>query len=181
LPSIHFGTDGQSLDMSALNNANFIVQGSRAGFTSLTHTLFVVYVNNQAGDGSIVEFYSSFEYLNANDGGTREVFFGGSSLQDPTSSPIPTAGSSEIVSATFDSSETNMYVNGANHGNYSYPLISSSGDGDFSVWCKEANVSEIIVFDHALKNEERQAVEAYLAKKYNIKVIKNTPADAPVI
>lgn len=71
-----------------------------------------------------------------------------------------------------------MYVNGANHGNCN-GSATSNGVNNFTIWSKEVNLSEIIVFDHVLKNEERQLVEDYLAKKYGIKVAKNTSDDAP--
>jgi prepilin-type N-terminal cleavage/methylation domain-containing protein len=80
------------------------------------------------------------------------------------------SSNAEIASFTVDS-KFNLYVNGSN------VISSTRGGGDLSTYGRFGinggyfYVSEMIVYDHALKDEERQSVEQYLGKKYGVKVV----------
>jgi hypothetical protein len=86
----------------------------------------------------------------------------------------------EIISVTFGGADNqfNSYVNGSNVA--SDYLWNGTGSGSFGIFGWESYVSEIIFYDHILKDEERQSIEQYLGSKYGIEVVKTaTPAPTP--
>ncbi len=86
----------------------------------------------------------------------------------------------ELISATHTGTTTALYLNGANEGPSTTSASMNSPVSQYIVgnhgttgatppWM--GYLCEIIVFDRALKTEERRAVEAYLGKKWGIRVI----------
>ena len=85
------------------------------------------------------------------------------------SSTASTASSSvEIISTTFDGSSFNLFLNG--NSKTSGALTSNTTPTNFNITGSDSYISEIIVFDRALKNQERRDIEDYLGEKYNVAV-----------
>jgi prepilin-type N-terminal cleavage/methylation domain-containing protein len=81
--------------------------------------------------------------------------------------------STEIASMTSDSSYANLYINGKNEvPNEVITVPSSAGSFLINFENGQGYLSELILFDRALKDEERQEVEQYLGKKYGVNVVK---------
>jgi len=88
--------------------------------------------------------------------------------------------SSEVISATHNGATSALYVNGLSEGpsvpnatmitpTIRYVVGNSFTSALGTPWM--GYIAEIIVFERALKNEERQAIEDYLGKKWGIKVL----------
>ena len=183
LPSVRFDADG-ALNLS---NDTFANSGTDVGLPIKYLTYFIVYQTADSGANVEVENDSdatgyTVRYDHTTSARSFEYPQGAGSLQT-TGGPTPSVA--EIVSITLDSTSSNMYVNGVNAASISglaSATSSGSSDGIFQLnnnGSEAENFSELIIFDRALKNEERQSVEEYLGKKYGIKVVKNTSAEAP--
>jgi prepilin-type N-terminal cleavage/methylation domain-containing protein len=177
LPSLYFNGDSQEFDLS---NSNYQSEICCNGLPSNDTTLFVVYMTTTAEDSYMEIFNLGSGRWNYDLDGIREFYTTGGTVHnftDTSSSTFPSSSVPEIVSTTLDKSTINMYVNGVNHRSAS-AVSPIDADGDFWIYGNNLNVSEIIVFDRALKTEERQSIESYLGKKYGIKVSASTAGSA---
>jgi prepilin-type N-terminal cleavage/methylation domain-containing protein len=159
LPSIYFG-DGYA-ELSAVTETTE-VDGNLFSFANAKQTLFCVYkvgVDNSNVNGS----WGYYILLIA---GNPYSFEGGYVSGGQVSSDV------EIASIT-NGNNTNLYVNGSSvistdQNIYSNGVLFLQGDNYY--------ISEIIIFDRILKDEERHSVEQYLGKKYGVEVaITATP------
>ncbi len=177
IPSLYFkgiSTTGAHLETSAISlpsNNNF--------------TLFLVFKSEDANSStSRIAFYygntaaNGFGYLKgaAVNPGERMVLFGGSAYNRTSNSDSTT--NPEIISLTYKGTTSALYVNGSSRTLYDvgsmktpsstyFPSIGAAYDNN-EPW--QGYISEVILFDHALKNSERQDIEKYLGKKYSINV-----------
>jgi prepilin-type N-terminal cleavage/methylation domain-containing protein len=136
-------------------------------------TIFLVYLLASENNSMLIHannlLYSPYldggRYL-LHSGNGNPVFY--SAVSEP---PL----SVEMSSLTSKNSYANLYINGSNKLANKNPSFMQYSD-DFLVGGGNSYISELIVFDRALKDEERQAVEQYLGKKYGVSVVKeNTP------
>lgn len=95
------------------------------------------------------------------------------------------SNTAQVISATYDGAIMNLYGNGISTGApqtrpYTPSLtavfrigIGSSGDGSSSSAVKypfDGHIGEIIIYNRALKTDERKDVEKYLGKKWGVAV-----------
>ena len=82
------------------------------------------------------------------------------------------SASKKILGATFDTSASFLYLNGASCGSGSgVNLIGSNSDffvGRLGPYSASHKIGEVIIYNRVLTTEERQQVEAYLNSKYQI-------------
>jgi prepilin-type N-terminal cleavage/methylation domain-containing protein len=99
---------------------------------------------------------------------------GGGSDWSSYTIPAYTSPVAAITTFTYDTSRnTTLYINGTSYGAqnrviYAYPsgyYIGSNANG-YSLYT--GYIGEIIIFNRTLKNSERQIIESYLAKKWEI-------------
>ena len=80
-----------------------------------------------------------------------------------------------IISALKDDAGNKLFVDGASVANATANTYNTSNliSGTFKIGggANNAEIYEIIVFSNALIDSDRQAIEGYLSKKYNIKVV----------
>jgi hypothetical protein len=111
--------------------------------------------------------------------GKRAFFFAGQSASHTTTAN--STSNPEVISGTFAGGAGGafqMYVNGVlqtldiNTGQISVPVENFRLGADDSTgnqrW--KGFISELIIFDGAMKNADRIEIERYLGKKYGIKV-----------
>ena len=82
------------------------------------------------------------------------------------------SASKKILGATFDTSASFLYLNGASCGSGSgVNLIGSNNDffvGRLGPYSSSHKIGEVIIYNRVLTTPERQQVEAYLNSKYQI-------------
>ena len=83
------------------------------------------------------------------------------------------SASKKILGATFDTSASFLYLNGASCGSGSgVNLIGSNSDffvgRKVNPYSDSYKIGEVIIYNRVLTTEERQQVEAYLNSKYQI-------------
>lgn len=129
-------------------------------------------LNGSAGDGWNIRQSSD---------STAKRLLSFSSVNDSTGTATMTL-SPEVLSIAYDGTTLTMYVNGASStistptGTMTAPATGliigghdvSTGIIANTVW--KGCIGEIIIYDHALKSEERKSVEKYLGKKWGIGV-----------
>jgi prepilin-type N-terminal cleavage/methylation domain-containing protein len=175
LPSLYFA--GQ-MDLSNGNYAaNICCKGLSIGAT----TAFIVYDISSAD--SYIQLWSengrSAWTYQVNDGDPFVRSFYSYNAIGTDHFGLAAISSPEIASATIDASGVKVYINGVNKVNNDAPQdIRTGSGGGFWIYSLASHVSEIIIFDRALKNEERQSVEAYLGKKYGIKVTASSASSS---
>jgi len=180
LPSLYIGNDSR---------AYFALKTSENCCTALpqsTFTTFVVYKTNDPdsylkvwNDGAGNINYRWEFVIGENDPLVRSAYVGGNARPSVDFEGGSTSvGASEIASYVLSNSALNLYINGENaNGISATPInITVLNNGYFGIYGYRVYVSELIVFNRKLKNEERQSVEEYLGKKYGIKVSKTGPA-----
>jgi prepilin-type N-terminal cleavage/methylation domain-containing protein len=163
LPSIYFDAGESELDLATS------IGGDPVGINGGKNTAFIAYRTTASFE---LEYYSFSSWcLCFYDGDPYNFdssvgdFSGGNAMPN-----------NEIASLTADNVQSNLYINGSN-------VISEASVGDISsspylgIYGSNFYVSEIIIYDRVLKDEERHSVEQYLGKKYGINVVKTaTPA-----
>jgi hypothetical protein len=155
--------------------AQYFSSGYTAG--SATETAFVVInFNNLVGEQDVISWNSNLglgrgrEYMLLNN--NMSLLNSSQVLAENGGTPI--AGVTAILSYNFSSSFCNFFTNGSitaeNLGNYSNSatgptIIGSYGPtGGFL----NANISEIVIYNRILTQEERQVTEGYLAWKWGL-------------
>ncbi len=166
LPGIRFDGNAKSMNIS---HGNFMVNTNYTVFVvSQRRTALASYVLG----GNTSNFYLGYSHANerimAANSGVSVVY------ALPTYSvPVPT-----IITAALDTSDSlKLWINGVLDNLYGvYPdataitAWSSPSIGVMNSYYFNGDVAEIIIFSRFLKTEERQEVEEYLSKKYNITV-----------
>lgn len=166
LPALRFDGAGDHMNIA---DGSFLV--------GTNYTIFIV-CQRRTGNASYVlggnSASFSVGYYHAS--GAISFFSGGSGILYDL--PTYTVPEPTIVTASFETGALRMWVNGG-----------VNPDEDFitdvdplTAWVSPAighvngnyyfngDVAEIIIFSRLLKTDERQAVESYLGKKYNIKI-----------
>jgi prepilin-type N-terminal cleavage/methylation domain-containing protein len=166
LPSIYF--DDTALGEMDLTNApNGSIKVGSSKNNSGKETTFFVY---KVISGGISNFYGRW-YFEISPGGLYNFMSNIATVSGGTVSH-----DSEILSSTMGGSQFNLYINGSNtitatttQKLYISEIFGFNG-GSFYL-------SEIIIFDRILKDEERHSVEQYLGSKYGVNVaVTATPA-----
>jgi prepilin-type N-terminal cleavage/methylation domain-containing protein len=177
LPSLQFTATSTGMEVSntAASFTDAAIQTAGNSFSffvvsddeSTTDAVRGVFQNGAANTG--------FGYTNTATASTRAVTLGASTTALSTTAY---ARAPEIVSATYDGTTLKTYRNGGN-------LTSTTGltavtpTGAMFVGGNATQttatswvgyISEIIIFNNALKDDDRKSIEQYLSKKYGIKV-----------
>ena len=174
LPSLEFDGTDDYLKISNLkidgDELEVFMVCKRTAVNSYTSTASF-YVDGTNHDyNNVSSFVFAFEDLTGN---TLTVSRSGTK----SSQTHPGNGVPYIVSVGFDGTNNTVYLNGqaassvASSGNFSIDNILIGTRRINSVDTYEPYdglISEMIVFDRALKSKERNAVNDYLSKKYNI-------------
>jgi len=178
LPSVHFGAE-MTLYLSNAPMASdaCCVNPGGNGFT-----VFMVHKPQQAD--SYLHMYNgtganTWNYIMGNGGDLLRTF--SDANIDETEAGTASTAVGEIGSFMADNNAINFYLNGASQISLAtLPTIIKAGNTDnFRIFARNLFVSEIILFDRPLKTEERQTIEAYLGKKYNIGVVKSVGVVVP--
>lgn len=171
LPAIAFDGSDDAMDFDGSN------------LLSTNYTVFIVGQRNSSnqnyfigGTGTSAEGTNLAIGWNSN---TAIFMYNGDST--PSAASYTTAGYSTptpvILTSWFNqSSGKKLWYNGGltpdATSSSTTPLSSFAGAkiGKFSSTFSQVEIAEIIIFQRDLTNEERQAIEAYLSQKYNIKI-----------
>jgi hypothetical protein len=176
LPAIKFdGVDDHmvatSVGISGKGLTAFIV-GQRVGWSAPFNVSLAGLVagqNDDTGTGSVVAFADFGNYFVSGTGLQWFSNYGSNYLGN---------GSPFILDTVFNGTMNLIYLNGL--AGTGYNINTSFIIDSLRVGCKYSNapayffngyISEIIIYSRALNTEERRAVEAYLSKKYSIKVV----------
>ena len=176
LPAIRFdGVDdcmvANSVGFSGKGMTAFLV-GQRVAFGGYTRVGMLAGLgpspqNDDSASGSFVAFA---------DFGT--VFTSGTNLRNGPNSPHPGNGTPYIMGDVFTGLTNTMYYNGSPSTEISQ--VTSFLVDSLRVGCNYFNtntafhngfIAEIIIYSRGLNTEERKSVEAYLSKKYAIKLL----------
>lgn len=170
LPAVEFsGANGESLLGSAIINENnyYTLFAVSKQSSSTNNSAYRNIFNNGSGNG--------FTYLKVLSTGARQIVHQGiNGLQSSQTFTLNNEISSITYSASGGGVLTKIYINGATTTvtNSTTGMSSPTTSSDIgSNWI--GTISELIVFNRALKNSERNDVEAYLSKKYGIAVVVN--------
>ena len=178
LPSLYFSSTNTGMTLSSTSGSTTATtlqtMGSSGGATNFT--FFAVYREETNAAHAVffngVSGTSGWGFLN-----------NGSSVRNiKTAAVSHTAGTTNystnatISSGSFDGTTIKLYTNGNNLETLSStagPVTSPTtsmliGTDGTNHWL--GYISEIIVFDNALKDDDRKAIEQYLGKKYSIKI-----------
>jgi hypothetical protein len=177
LPSLYFDDTFPIMDLS---NSNYAANDCCTGLITGPVTAFIVY--DVTDSDSYLDFWNyngvnHWDYFVSEDG----VFlrsFNAYSSRDYTHLGSVTASAAEIAAMSINASGFNVYINGTNKftDTTAQDLTTGVNNTRFGIrYSGKIHVSEIIVFDRVLKDDERQSVEAYLGKKYAIRVTVDTP------
>jgi prepilin-type N-terminal cleavage/methylation domain-containing protein len=169
LPSLYFENVSNGPGFY-LSNSEVTIGGSTTAMPLDAVTFFVVYMA-----GSENSYLDIWNYNSAGSGWDYYIGEGTPLLRrvyvnDPWDAGTVTTSSPEIAVMTLNTaSNLNLYINGLSR----ITNQATTKDGccnDSGIVGTDVYLSEIIIFDRVLKTEERQSVEAYLGKKYGIKV-----------
>lgn len=191
LPSLLFSGNNTA---NAFLTLSTTAQGTAIAPTAITtpnnnFTFFVVSktnTTNVSGAGvSRAVFYNGtagtngYGYVISN--ATRNMLFGdGSAADNNFAGTIGT--SAAVISGTYaggTGGAISTFVNGVSSGTDTTSTsanpttglyVGARSSSDTSPW--KGYISEIILFDSVLKASDRQSVEQYLGKKYNIKIVQ---------
>lgn len=134
------------------------ISASPAAATADNNSVGAVYPFNEGGSGTYIQTYRNASL---------------SGIMSHPGNGIP------YVAETIFNGATNVfYYNGAAQSsvastgtfNSSRFLVGVRWEASTYKWFYNGNIAEIIVFNRALKNEERDAIESYLGKKWKITV-----------
>jgi prepilin-type N-terminal cleavage/methylation domain-containing protein len=144
--------------------------GDNDGYPKISapQTMFVVFMVHEGGVNFAYynENYFAFvaeeseRYLNT---------ISGPNMVDDAFSIVDSA---MTASMTNDGLYANLYINGKNGVSNAASAIMTAGRLNITFEMGSGYLSEVILFDRVLKDEERQAVEQYLGKKYGVNVVK---------
>lgn len=145
-------------------------------------TYFVVAMPKDSSSSMVVYASGNHQweyYLGDEESLARSFCFDGDCVGDTVNqaSALSPEVTSLVVNTQAGSTGFSLYVDGAIHVNNGDLPSDNDAPATFGTDNQNMYISEIIAFDRALKNEERQSVEEYLGKKYGIKVVKSTTAD----
>jgi prepilin-type N-terminal cleavage/methylation domain-containing protein len=176
LPSLSFaGSAEMTLSTTAGSVAatNIQTTGSSAGANNFT--FFVVYDDDSTTDAIRGIFHNGvmgtngWGYANTATASTRAVKIGTTTSNMTTGySRNPT-----ITTVTYDGATAKIYTNGGTATSATVASVAPTvsmfigGDGTNRFI---GSISEIIVFDNALRDSDRKSIEEYLSKKYGIKI-----------
>ena len=175
LPALKFdGVDdhmvASSVGISGKGLTAFLV-GQRVAYGGSFQVSLAGLALGQADDtisGSVVAFADFGSYFIS---GTSLQWFNNGVTHQGNGAPY-------ILDTVFYGTTNYIYLNGAP--NTAYSITTSFIIDSLRVGCKYSTapayfyngyISEIIIYNRALNTEERKAVEAYLSKKYSIKVV----------
>jgi prepilin-type N-terminal cleavage/methylation domain-containing protein len=183
IPSLRFCEDGSPSSISDLNLTDF------ASGSSMQNTVFVVFKHlyresTISNTYWIIDSISGSHYaLGYQDYGSSDAvrFSFGVTVSTANSSALFDVGKSYILSWYGDQSYSKAYLNDAINvvgGGYVNPGSVAMKGLNVGATNDEQNsnyftglLSEIIIYNRILKEEERKEVFRYLSKKYNIKVV----------
>jgi len=123
---------------------------------------------DDTNSGSVVAFADFGTYFTS---GTSLQWFTNSLNHNGNATPY-------ILDTVFNGTSQSLYLNGS--ASAAYSITTNFTIDSLRVGCKYSNapayffngyIAEVIVYSRALNTEERRAVEAYLSKKYSIKVV----------
>lgn len=176
LPSLQFGATSTGMEVAAAAGSftDAAIQTSGSSFT-----FFVVSDDDSSADAVRGVFQNGaantgFGYANTATASTRAVTVGASTNALATTNY---SRNPEIVSATYDGATLKAYRNGTNVFDATATGVTPTGamfvggnatQTTATSWV--GYISEIIVYNNALKDDDRKSIEQYLSKKYGIKV-----------
>ncbi len=174
LPSLLFGGSAEmtlSTTAGSVAAANIQTSGSSAGANNFT--FFVVYDDDSASTATTRAIFhngvagtNGWGFANSSSSATARVAKIGTTATDAPSvySKNPT-----ITTVTYDGATTKIYTNGGTAATATVSSVTPTVSMLIgTAWT--GYISEIIVFDNALKDSDRKSIEEYLSKKYGIKV-----------
>ncbi len=177
-PSVYFNEDDQFLNMNNLINANatniniFAVGTNEISNSNEYNAMVFGQGESQWSSGGYClctmnsdqtrfGFWVNELYFNSS-----TTWFGGPAMQ------------SRLLEGRYDSTELSFFMNAQNYGNTPYTGIignSNSGNGtthlgggDHAGNSHKGHISEVIIYDTALSNADRDRINSYLAIKYAI-------------
>ncbi len=176
LPSLLFGGSAEmTLSTTAGSVAATNIQTSGSSNGGNNFTFFVVYDDDSTTNAIRGLFHNGvmgtngWGFANTATASTRAAKIGTTTTNITTGySKNPT-----ITTVTYDGATVNIYTNGGTATSAAVASVSPTvsmligGDGT-NRWT--GYISEIIVFDNALRDSDRKSIEEYLSKKYGIKV-----------
>ena len=179
IPSLYFpGTASMTLSSgSASAVANPIqTMGSLTGANNFT--FFAVYKEDSDAAHSV--FYNGA--TGTNGWGLLNAGSSVRTIQTGATAHVAETGlystNATISSATFDGATLKLYTNGAVDALTSESATVAAattgmfiGSNGTETGAFAGHISEIVIFDNALKDDDRKAIEQYLGKKYGITVI----------
>lgn len=174
LPALYFAANTTGMTLSASSSsavANPIVS---AGFT-----FFAVYKEDTDAAHSV--FYNGttgtngWGFLN---GGSSTRTIQTAAVAHGTTATTLYSTNATISSGTHDGTTLKLFTNGATDAIATPATAVSTATAGMYIGSKDASttgaflgyISEIVIFDNALRDDDRKAIEAYLGKKYGIKV-----------
>lgn len=178
LPCINFNSENNQnfdIDLSDLANSNstiFIVEQRRSG---KDEAYIISGEDADVGKNLMIGYKTETRFAAGHD----TVLAG---YSDPNV-PVYTSPTARIYSYMFNSSSDNgmfMYLNGENMNLFSaedpepktvlteYPSPHIGGSSETGYY--EGDICEIIIFNKALRDKDRQAIERYLGKKWGVKI-----------
>ena len=137
-----------------------------------TYTVFVVGAMAGTQNGRLVASSTTGEVIGWN-GGFQDRFYSGAWITN-LNSPVP-AGSATLYTATGNNGTGFLWNNGTKLAITGQTTTNEDlGNVQLGAWngnlseASKGDVSELLVFDHALTDGERRVVEAYLRNKWGV-------------
>ncbi len=177
LPSLYFTSTntGMTLSTTSASTTATTIQTDGTSSGANNFTFFVVYKEDTNAAHAL--FYNGTSGTNGwgflnNGASVRNIQVGATAHNAGTTNY---STNSTISSGTFDGATVKLYTNGtaeslsSTTGPVATPTTSMLiGTNGTNHWL--GYISEIIIFNNALKDDDRKSIEQYLSKKYGIKV-----------
>lgn len=181
LPSVKFDSSQNDCLLSQGNNGGLIASANEV-------TLFVVeqFQGNTATDLNSVLFLGDAvagdNRINIHSPASGSIIFDSGNWRDnyrtSVTAPANFNLSPYIITGTRNNETSKIFLNGLNAGTVSGVATSKIDlNTSLNIGCSyqgnmhfKGLIGEIIIYNRALKNEERQSVESYLSKKWGIKL-----------
>jgi prepilin-type N-terminal cleavage/methylation domain-containing protein len=173
LPSLYFAASTTGMTLSAASASAVASPIVSAGFT-----FFTVYKEDSNAAHSV--FYNGSATTNGwgfmnNGASIRNVQTG---TTNHVAATTLYGTNATISSGTFDGTNIELFTNGASDTLTAATAAVATATTGMYIGSKDATttgaflgyISEIVIFDSALRDDDRKAIEAYLGKKYGIKV-----------
>ncbi len=173
LPALYFATNTTGMTLSTTRASAVASPIVSAGFT-----FFAVY--KEDANAARAVFYNGSATTNGwgfvnNGSSVRNVQTGTTNHVAATTLYSTNA---TISSGTFDGTNIKLFTNGAADALTEPTATVATATTGMYIGSKDATtagaflgyISEIVIFDSALRDDDRKAIEAYLGKKYGIKV-----------